>query len=92
MMESYQSNHIQQNPQVLQQKRSDDALSVGSDSAYSTDSGGKIEYNQCTWDNLLNIEYFRFKLTFQACIYRFDIVISRHYANHMKKFFSRYRS
>ena len=42
MMESYQSNHIPQNPQVLQQKRSDDALSVGSDSAYSTDSGGKI--------------------------------------------------
>ena len=42
MMESYQSNHISQNPQVLQQKRSDDALSVGSDSAYSTDSGGKI--------------------------------------------------
>lgn len=59
MMESYQSNHIQQNPQVLQQKRSDDALSVGSDSAYSTDSGGKIILNTC--DNLLNIEYFRFK-------------------------------
>jgi len=54
MMESYQSNHIPQNPQVLQQKRSDDALSVGSDSAYSTDSGGKIILN--TWDNLLNIE------------------------------------
>ena len=53
-MESYQSNHIPQNPQVLQQKRSDDALSVGSDSAYSTDSGGKIILN--TWDNLLNIE------------------------------------
>ena len=37
MMESFKS------PQVLQQKRSDDAdrLSVGSDSAYSTDSGGK---------------------------------------------------
>jgi len=32
-MESFKS------PQVLQQKRSDDALSVGSDSAYSTDSG-----------------------------------------------------
>ena len=54
MMESYQSNHIPQNPQVLQQKRSDDALSVGSDSAYSTDSGGEIILN--TWDNLLNIE------------------------------------
>lgn len=53
-MESYQSNHIPQNPQVLQQKRSDDALSVGSDSAYSTDSGGEIILN--TWDNLLNIE------------------------------------
>ena len=51
MMESYQSNHIQRNPQALQQKRSDDALSVGSDSAYSTDSGGKITFNTC--DNLL---------------------------------------
>ena len=45
MMESYQSNHISQNPQALQHKRSDDALSVGSDSAYSTDSGGKIIFN-----------------------------------------------
>ena len=50
MMESYQSNHIQ-NPQVLQQKRSDDALSIGSDSAYSTDSGGGFILN--TYVNLL---------------------------------------
>ena len=54
-MESYQSNHIPQNPQVLQQKRSDDALSVGSDSAYSTDSGGKIILN--TWVSFESFEY-----------------------------------
>ena len=57
MMESYQSNHIQ-NPQVLQQKRSDDALSIGSDSAYSTDSGGEFILN--TYVNLLQTLYLSF--------------------------------
>ena len=64
MMESYQSNHVPQNQQVLQQKRSDDALSVGSDSAYSTDSGGKIILK--TWDYLSQVEIssLHFKLVF----------------------------
>ena len=54
MMESFKS------PQVLQQKRSDDALSVGSDSAYSTDSGGKIMFKDRAIASDYNVTKFSY--------------------------------